>query len=182
MRVMGLIPHSLITKNLKENVVEKEGCYYTDKGEKLLKIAVVERHHATGNIGLALVKGLGLKNGAIASSVAHDSHNIVVIGDNDNDMKLSVEHLQEIGGGIAIASKGAIIDALSLPIAGLMSDLSLEEVQEKLEMMLETAWGMGVSKDYEPFMTLAFLALPVIPELKVTDLGLFDVVKFKFVN
>ncbi len=182
MRVIGLLPHSLVTKDLKLNVVRKDGGYYTEDGEQLLKLAVIERHHATGNIGLALVKGMGLKNGSVASSVAHDSHNIVVIGDNDEDMKLAVEHLQQIGGGIAIAAQGEIKDSLALPIAGLMSDKSLEEVQDKLEAMLKIAYGMGISRDYDPFMTLAFLALPVIPELKLTDLGLFDVVNFKFVE
>jgi adenine deaminase len=123
---------------------------------------------------------MGLEKGAIASTVAHDSHNIVVIGDNDEDMLLAVNHLQAIGGGICIASQGEIVDSLALPIAGLMSDLSLEEVHIKLKTMLDTAYAMGVSRDYEPFMTLAFLALPVIPELKLTDLGLFDTIQYKF--
>ncbi len=182
MRVMGLIPHSLVTKDLKLNVIKKDGKFYTENEEQLLKIAVVERHHATGNIGLGLVKGMGLKNGSIASSVAHDSHNIVVIGDNDEDMRKAVQHLQEIGGGISIVSDGEVKDSFALPIGGLMSDRSLEEVQDSLERMLKVAYDMGVSRDYDPFMTLAFLALPVIPELKVTDLGLFDVVNFKFVE
>jgi adenine deaminase len=125
---------------------------------------------------------MGLKNGSIASSVAHDSHNIVVIGDNDEDMRIAVQHLQEIGGGISIASDSEVKDSFALPIGGLMSDRSLEEVQDSLERMLKVAYGMGVSKDYDPFMTLAFLALPVIPELKITDLGLFDVMNFKFVE
>ncbi|HWR62104.1 MAG TPA: adenine deaminase [Clostridia bacterium] len=180
LRVIGLQPHSLVTKDLWRNVNISGGKYTTDDGNALLKIAVIERHNATGNIGLGLVEGLGLKNGAIASTVSHDSHNIVVIGDNDPDMKTAAEHLQEIGGGIAIASGGAVIRSLSLPIGGLMSDISLEELQEQLEDMLEMAYKMGVSKHYDPFMTLAFLALPVIPELKVTDLGLFDVVNFRF--
>jgi adenine deaminase len=131
-------------------------------------------------VSAGLVEGLGLKNGAIASTVAHDSHNIVVIGDSDLDMRTAAEHLQEIGGGIAIAADGNIIRSLPLPIGGLMSDIPLEQLQVKLEDMLGVAYRMGVSKDYDPFMTLAFLALPVIPELKVTDLGLFDVVNFRF--
>lgn len=180
MRVIGVVPHSLVTKDLRRQIVSDSGKYYTESGTHLLKIAVIERHHATGNIGLGLVEGLGLKNGAIASTVAHDSHNIVVIGDSDADMRAAVEHLQEIGGGIAIASEGTIKKSLSLPIGGLMSDLSLELLQDKLEEMLTIAYEMGVSRDYDPFMTLAFLALPVIPELKITDLGLFDVVNFKF--
>lgn len=180
MRVIGVLPHSLITKDLRRRVSLADGKYYTADGEHLLKIAVIERHHATGNIGLGLVEGLGLKNGAIASTVAHDSHNIVVIGDRDEDMRAAVEHLQEIGGGIAVASGGAVRKSLLLPIGGLMSDLSLEQLQDKLVEMLNIAYDMGVSRDYDPFMTLAFLALPVIPALKITDLGLFDVINFKF--
>lgn len=181
-RVIGLVPHSLVTRDLTRQVKQENGKYYSQEGTNLLKIAVVERHHATGNTGVALVEGLGLKNGAIASTVAHDSHNIVVIGDNDEDMRIAVNHLEEIGGGICTVSEGVVKCDISLPIAGLMSDLSLEELQSKLEVMLHTAYEMGVSRDYDPFMTLAFLALPVIPELKITDLGLFDVVKFKFVE
>jgi adenine deaminase len=180
LRVIGLQPHSLVTKDLWRNVNLVDGKYISDEGKELLKIAVIERHNATGNIGLGLVEGLGLRKGAIASTVAHDSHNLVVIGDNNQDMRAAAEHLQEIGGGIAIASEGSIIRSLSLPIGGLMSDISLEQLQEQLEDMLDTAYRMGVSRDYDPFMTLAFLALPVIPELKVTDLGLFDVVNFRF--
>lgn len=180
-RVMGIQSHSLVTKDISLVPVEKDGKYYTSEGVPLLKIAVVERHHATGNIGLALIMNMGLENGAIASSVAHDSHNIVVAGDNDADMKLAVEHLQHIGGGITIASNGKILNTLELPIAGLMSDMSLEEVQEKLEEMLTLAYNMGINPQIDPFMTLSFMALPVIPELKITDLGLFDVVNFKFV-
>lgn len=180
LRVIGLQPHSLVTKDLWRNVSISGDKYITADGNTLLKIAVIERHNATGNIGLGLVEGLGLKDGAIASTVSHDSHNIVVIGDNDADMKIAAEHLQEIGGGIAVASGGKVTRALSLPIGGLMSDIPLEELQEQLEDMLAVAYKMGVSKHYDPFMTLAFLALPVIPELKVTDLGLFDVVNFRF--
>ena len=178
--VIGLMPHSLVTNKLELRVISKDEEYFDIDGNKLLKIAVVERHHQTGNIGLGLVKGMGLQKGAIASTVAHDSHNIVVIGDNDEDMLCAVNHLQSIGGGVCIASEGEIIHSLALPIAGLMSDLSLEEVHIKLKVMLDTAYSMGVSREYEPFMTLAFLALPVIPELKITDLGLFDTVQYKF--
>jgi len=180
LRVIGLQPHSLVTKDLWCIVYEEEGRYVTKEGKALLKVAVIERHNATGNTGLGLVKGLELKNGAIASTVAHDSHNIVVIGDSDLDMRTAVEHLHEIGGGIAIASEGNILRSLPLPIGGLMSDIPLEELQEQLENMLELSYEMGVSRDINPFMALAFLALPVIPELKVTDLGLFDVVNFRF--
>lgn len=180
--VIGLMPHSLVTKKLRLKVSYNKNIYTDESGDKLLKIAVVERHHKTGNIGLGLVKGMGLQNGAIASSIAHDSHNIVVIGDNDMDMQVAVNHLQSIGGGICIASEGSIKHSLELPIAGLISDLSLEEVLNRLKVMLEDAYSMGVSKEYDPFMTLAFLALPVIPELKITDLGLFDTTEYRFVK
>lgn len=182
LRTIGLIPNSLITKALIREVIKKDDKYYTKDGEELLKVAVIERHNATGNIGLGLVSGLGLRNGAVASSVAHDSHNIVVIGDNDEDMKAAVEKLKEVGGGVTIASKGEIIKSLNLPIAGLMSDSTIEEVQRNLADLIKTAYEMGVSRNYDPSMTLSFLALPVIPELKVTDLGLFDVHNFKFVS
>ena len=182
LRIIGLVPNSLVTKTLISKVVKTDGKYYSKDGEELLKIAVIERHNATGNIGLGLVSGLGLKDGSIASSVAHDSHNIVVIGDNDRDMKRAVEKLEEIGGGVAIASGGEIIKYLSLPIAGLMSDSPIEKVQSILADLIETAYKMGVNKDYDPSMTLSFLALPVIPEIKLTDLGLFDVNNFKFVS
>lgn len=180
LRVIGLVPHSLVTKDLKRRVELVNGKYHTPEGTPLLKIAVVERHNATGNIGLGLVEGLGLRGGAIASSVAHDSHNIVVIGDNDEDMRKAVNELEEIGGGITVVAGGEVKDSLPLPIGGLMSDTPLEELQIRLEEMHKAAYEMGVSRDYDPFMTLAFLALPVIPELKITDLGLFDVVNFKF--
>ncbi|MFA7573176.1 MAG: adenine deaminase, partial [Lutispora sp.] len=182
LRIIGLVPNSLLTRALIKEVIKKDDKYFTKEGEELLKIAVIERHNATGNIGLGLVLGLGLKNGAIASSIAHDSHNIVVIGDNDRDMKEAVEKLKEIGGGVAIASEGEIIKHLSLPIAGLMSDSSIEEVERVLAGLNETAYKMGVNKVYDPSMTLSFLALPVIPEIKLTDIGLFDVNSFKFVS
>lgn len=180
--VIGLIPHSLVTKNLLRDVVKDEKGFKTKEGTRLLKVAVIERHQRTGNIGVGLVEGLGLENGAIASSIAHDSHNIVVIGDNDRDVMVAVEHLQKIGGGISIASQGNVIQSLSLPIGGIMSDQPLDTLQHRLSAMLNIAYEMGVSKDYDPFMTLSFLALPVIPELKITDLGLFDVVNYKFIK
>ena len=134
LRVIGLQPHSLVTKDLWRTVYMEEGKYITKEGKALLKIAVIERHNATGNIGLGLVKGLGLENGAIASSVAHDSHNIVVIGDSDLDMRTAVEHLQEIGGGIAIASEGNILRSLPLPIGGLMSDMPWSSFRNNLKI------------------------------------------------
>lgn len=181
MHVIGLKPHSLLTEHLLLDVTNVDGQYMTN-GERLLKLAVLERHHATGNIGVALAKGLGLTSGAIASSIAHDSHNIVVIGTNDSDMLAAVQHLTTIGGGIAIADAGEIKCSLPLPIGGIMSDRPLEWVQKKLQQMHLEARKMGVLEVYDPFMTLAFLALPVIPSLKLTDLGLFDVDTYSFVD
>ena len=182
LRIMGLLPHSLFTKMIISRVKVRDGKYYTVDGEALLKIAVIERHRATGNIGLGLVAGLGLKDGAIASSVAHDSHNIVVVGDSDEYMLSAVEKLQSMEGGVVLVSKGKIANYLPLPIAGLMSDRPLEEVQKTLAELIAASHEMGVHSHFDPFMTLSFLALPVIPELKITDMGLFDVNEFKHVN
>ncbi len=144
------------------------------------KLAVVERHHATGNIGLGLVKGFGLSAGAFASSVAHDAHNIVVVGANDADMKAAVERVVAMQGGLAVAKDGAILEALPLSIAGLMSPLPIQRVDEKLSRLEQTIAALG-GKAEHPFMSLAFLALSVIPALKLTDKGLVDVTRFCFV-
>lgn len=183
--VIKLIPHSLITgkvvREVGSDIIVEDGKFIG--GNDILKVAVIERHNATGNIGLAIVEGFGLKNGAIASTVAHDSHNIIAIGDNDDDMLLTIEELKRIGGGIAIASKGKILGTLALEIAGLMSDEPLDVVNDKLNNMLNIAYDvLKVNKDIEPFMTLSFIALPVIPHLKVTDMGLFDVNRFEFID
>ncbi len=152
-------------------------------GSDILKIAVMERHRATGNVSAAFVRGLGLKNGAIASSVAHDSHNIIVAGDDDNLMAQAVMALQECGGGYCIVDgKNKDILCLPLPVAGLMTNRPAEEVRTRLEMLLEKARDMGVHPGLDPFITLSFMALPVIPSLKLTDKGLFDVNSFKFVD
>jgi adenine deaminase len=181
-RVIGLIPHSLITKNLVTEVRDVAGKYFTVDGEKLLKIAVIERHKETGNIGVGLISGFGLKNGAIASSIAHDSHNVVVIGDDDKDMLIAAEKLKDIGGGVALVSEGRIIDYISMPIAGLMSDQPLAKVHKSLSSFIAAAHKMGVERHFDPIMTLSFMALPVIPELKITDMGLFDVNRFHFTD
>ncbi len=179
--VIKLLPHNLVTEKVVREVVVKEGKFVSS--DDILKVAVVERHNRTGNIGLALVEGFGLKNGAIASTVAHDSHNIIVIGDNDKDMLLAIEELERVGGGITLVSKGEIMDTLTLTIAGLMSEEPLDKVNDKLNNMLKKAYDeLGVNKHIEPFMTLSFIALPVIPDIKVTDMGLFDVGKFKFID
>jgi len=183
--VIRIIPDSLITEKVVREVgmdiTVREGEFI--EGKDILKVAVIERHKASGRMGLALVEGFGLKNGAIASTIAHDSHNMIVIGDRDSDMVLAVEELRKLGGGIALAQEGKIIGALPLEIAGLMSDKPLEEVKENLDKILNIAYDrLNVNRNIEPFMILSFLALPVIPSLKVTDLGLFDVDEFKFIS
>ena len=151
------------------------------KGTDLLKLAIVERHHRTGNIGKALLEGYGLKGGAIALTISHDSHNIVVLGDDNEDMAAAVAELERIGGGMAVIDKKKAY-SYPLDIAGLMSSASAEEFVGASEALLERAYAMGVSRDYEAFMSLSFLGLAVIPELKLTDRGLFDVTKFSFID
>jgi len=153
------------------------------KNLDILKMAVIERHNATGNIGLGLVEDFQLKGGAIASTIAHDSHNLIVIGDSDEDMLLAINEVARVGGGITISSQGKILKTLALPIAGLISEESMDKVNESLEEMLHIAYDqLGVNRRIDPFMTLSFLALPVIPEVKLTDMGLFDVTKFDFME
>ncbi|PAB60215.1 adenine deaminase [Anaeromicrobium sediminis] len=180
--VIKLLPHSLVTKKAVRKVDTENGYFKYHDQLDILKLVVVERHKGTGNIGLGLVENFNLKNGAIASTIAHDSHNLIVIGDNDEDILLAIEEIRKIGGGVTICSNGKVMKSLPLPIGGLMSDRSLDEVNKELKEMLDIAYGLGVNKEIEPFMTLAFLALPVIPELKLTDMGLFDVTKFDFVD
>ena len=183
-RVMRLKAHSLFTEMVQRKIFrDKDGFYSQNPKLDILKLAVIERHNATGNIGLGLVENFKLQNGAIATTIAHDSHNIIVIGDNDADMYECVNELIKIGGGITMCSKGEILGTLPLPIAGLMSDKPLRSINEKLVEMNKTAYDvLNVNKNLDPFMTLAFLALPVIPELKLTDVGLFDVTEFKFID
>ncbi|GLI55646.1 adenine deaminase [Propionigenium maris DSM 9537] len=182
--VMRLLSHSLLTEKVVREVErDTKGYFKFNKDKDLLKLAVIERHNATGNIGFSLVENFNLKGGAIASTVSNDSHNILVIGDNDRDMYLAVEEIKKMQGGVIITSGGEVLKKLELPIAGLMSDKPIEVVKDTLEEMHRIAYDrLGVNRDLDPFMTLAFLALPVIPDIKVTDKGLFDVVNFKFID
>lgn len=171
-RAIGLIPNSILTDNI-----------LADKSDNdLLKSVVVERHRNTGNIGKTFVKGYGIINGAVATSIAHDSHNIIAIGDNDKDIVIAVNEIIRAKGGICVVNNGEVWDTLELDIAGLMTDKSVSEVNEKYEKLVEKAREMGVKEGIHPFMTLSFIALPVIPHLKITDKGLFDVDKFSFVS
>lgn len=182
--VISMKPQSLITDKVIRKVVrDSEGCFVRGDGTELVKVAVIERHNGPGYIGLGLLENYGLKNGAVASSIAHDSHNIVVAGDNDEDMLMAVKELQTCGGGITICSQGKILDTLELPIAGLMTNMNSALLASKLKKMIATANEvLGINEGMEPFMTLAFLALPVIPNIKLTDRGLFDVSTFSFID
>ncbi|AJA49379.1 adenine deaminase [Clostridium pasteurianum DSM 525 = ATCC 6013] len=177
--VIELLPHELITKKRELKVKTLEGNFVAD--ELFSKIAVIERHKATKNIGLGIVSNFNIKNGAIASTVAHDSHNLIVIGDNDRDMLLAIDEIKKVNGGYTVVSNGKIKGTLPLPVAGLMSDKSSEYVETTLNKMLEEALKLGINKNIDPFITLSFLALPVIPEIRITDKGLFDVTQFKFI-
>ena len=174
-RIIGLIEGELLTEELVEEISG------IDLARDILKIAVVERHHYTGNIGLGFVKGFGLKTGAAASSIAHDSHNIVVIGTNEADMAFACNRLKEIGGGIVLCSGREVKNELELPIAGLMTDKRLDYVAKKQNELEDKISEMGC-KLQAPFITMSFLALPVIPALKITDRGLVDVKNRKVVN
>jgi len=177
--IIKIEPHNLVTKKIKINADK----YYKDDDKIYSKIVVIERHNKTGKFGIGVVEGFNIRNGAIASTVAHDSHNVVVVGDNDDDILLAVEELSAIGGGLVLVKGGEILGELPLEIGGLMSNKPLSEVAEKLENLQKLAYDeLCVSKDIEPFMTLSFLSLPVIPEIKVTDRGLFDVVENKFID
>ena len=183
-RVIGINPHNIVTTALERHLaLDDRGCFHPAANPGLSKLAVIERHHGTGNIGLGIIEGYGITAGAIATTVAHDSHNVVVTGDNDRDMLTAVRHLQTIGGGIAMVHNGTILGDLPLPIAGLMSDCPGHDVARTLKTLLAMAHEtLHVSTHIHPFMTLSFLALPVIPELKLTDEGLFDVRTFRFTS
>ncbi|HHW90511.1 MAG TPA: adenine deaminase, partial [Clostridiales bacterium] len=181
-RVIGLVRDNVVTQKEIVKVKRDADNMVIVKGTDLLKLAVVERHKNTGNIGKCLIKNYGLKNGAIAQTIAHDSHNIIVLGDNSDDMALAVNSLKELGGGLIIVSQGKILGSLKLEVAGIMTAQPIEQVNQEFQKMINIAHSLGVSKEVEPFMTLSFLALPVIPSLKLTDKGLFDVDKFEFVT
>jgi len=179
-KVIQLIPDQIVTKKVLMKMVLKDGVAFPNIKEDILKIAVMERHRATGNVGLGFVQGFGLKRGAIGSSVAHDSHNLVIVGTNDEDMLQTVMAIKKMGGGLAVVSEEKVLASLPLPIAGLMTDGSVPQVNHQLETLLHAAKSLGC-KLPDPFMTLSFISLPVIPELKITDKGLVDVNKFKIV-
>jgi adenine deaminase len=179
-RVIKVIPGQLLTATENAEPAVRDGSLVADPGRDLVKIAVLERHHASGRIGLGFATNIGLRRGAFASTVAHDAHNVVVLGVDDADMAACACRLADIGGGIVVAEGGRVVEELPLPIAGLMSDQPLTQVYDRLRSMERRLTAMGVSVE-APFMSLSFLALSVIPELKITDRGLVDVARFQLV-
>ncbi|WP_392562018.1 adenine deaminase [Orbus sturtevantii] len=175
--VIGVKPGSVVTTHLQIEVnKDSEGNFDARLNPGLNKLAVIERHHATGNIGLGILANYGLKDGAIAVSVAHDSHNLVVVGDNDADMLAAVKDVEAMGGGFSLCQNGRVLANLALPVAGLMSDKPAQDVADALHNMIKVAKeSFGINPDAHPLMTLVFMTLPVIPELKLTSTGLFDV-------
>ena len=178
--VIEVVPGQIITRGKSERVKAVDGAIVPDTSRDILKLVVVERHKATGNIGLGLVRGFGLKKGTLASSIAHDSHNIIAVGTNDEDIFTAIREIERLQGGLVVAVEGKVLASLGLPIAGLLSDEPLEIVAGKLEKLEQLAKDLGTTLP-SPFATLSFLALPVIPELRLTDLGLVDVNKFKLI-
>ena len=163
-KVIEIVPETILTK-------DAGSAANVDTDNDILKLAVVERHHNTGHIGVCFVKGYGLKSGAVATSIAHDSHNIIVIGANDADMACAVNKLKELQGGMIVINEGAVLASLPLPIAGLMSDMNGEATQEQMDAVKEAARSLGVHENIDPFMTMSFLSLPVVPSLRLTTLG-----------
>lgn len=180
-RVIGLTPHQLVTAMLEMPVPVVDGGFVADPAQDIVKIAVFERHRGSGKVGVGLVKGFGLAEGALASTVAHDSHNLIVVGTSDTDMLLAAREVERMQGGLAIVRHGTVLGALALPLGGLMSEQDIYAVQSELAELHRLARDLGIPDGQDPFMNLAFLSLPVIPDLKITDQGLVDVRKFAIV-
>ena len=168
MPLMGLIPKSIVTRNLGT-------ASGVNPAEDILKLVVCERHHSTGHVGVCYVKGYGLKRGAIAASIAHDSHNIIACGVTDEDICAAVNRIRALRGGITVADGGQVVAELPLPVGGLFTNEPLEKVNEQLENCKRRAYNMGVTEGVDPFMTMSFTSLCVIPSLRLTTQGVFDV-------
>jgi adenine deaminase len=179
-RVIGLVPDQIVTESLLDHPKVEGGSALADPDRDLLKIAVVERHLGTGRVGLGFVRGFGLRSGAIASTVAHDAHNLVVVGVKDDDMLRAVRRLSDTGGGVVVVDSGIVRAELKLPVAGLLSDAGLDEVIAASRACVEAARALGCDLA-SPFQSMAFLALSVVPQLKITDRGLVDVDRFELV-
>ena len=172
--VIELVPGEILTRNGGRAET-------ADPAADVLKIAVVERHHATGHVGLGFIRGYGLQRGAVATSVAHDSHNIICVGASDADMAFAVNRVVDNHGGIVVVCDGKVVAELALPVAGLVSDLPLGDVDARLEQAKDAAYALGVSRGIDPFMTLSFISLPVIPELRLTTHGMLDVATQQYI-
>ncbi len=184
-RVIGVVPEQIVTNSLTLAPKIEHGLAVADPSRDIAKLAVIERHARTGNVGLGFIQGLGLVKGALAATLAHDSHNLIVAGTNDQDMAAAARSLIECGGGLAIVSGGALLARVELPIAGLMSDQGVDEVEKRLYDLSAAYHGISSAprdRESHPFMTLSFMALPVIPSLKLTDMGLVDVTSFSQVD
>ena len=179
--LIEIVPGQIVTKKKTERVPVKDGYVCPDVERDILKLVVVERHHASGNIGKGLIKGLGLNRGALASSVGHDSHNIIAAGTNDEDIYIAIKEIERLQGGLAVVADGKILGSLQLSIGGLMSVEPSETVSDKLQNLKKNTFELGATLP-DSFATLSFMALPVIPELRLTDLGLVDVTEFKIVE
>lgn len=180
--VIEIIPNSLRTHHRREAVTVQDGVFYPSIENDQLKLAVIERHKATGNVGVGIVKGFQLQKGAIASTVAHDSHNIVVVGTSDQEMLVAIEHVTKTNGGLVVVDGKEVLAALDLPVAGLMSEEKYEVVYQSLKALNEALTSLGSPKTFNPFLMLSFLTLTVIPELKLTDKGLFEFTSFSHID
>ena len=181
MRIMELVPGQILTKQCRLRPKVRDGTVISDPSRDVLKLAVVERHRGSGRIGLGFVRGFGLKRGALASSVAHDSHNVVAVGVEDKDILEAIEAIGRLQGGLVVVENGRVKEQLPLPVAGLMSLWPLRRLAERHRRVRQAAMELGCTLE-DPFMGLSFLALPVIPELKLTDMGLVDVGEFRIVD
>ena len=179
--VIEIVPGQIITRKRQEKVNVQNGLVVPDVDRDILKLVVVERHKATGNVGVGLVMGFGLKRGAMASSIAHDSHNVIAVGTSDEDILATVREIERLQGGLVVVDGGRVVASLPLPIAGLLSNDPLEKVVAGLESVERAAAALGTGL-VSTFSTLSFVALPVIPELRLTDLGLVDVNEFRLIK
>ncbi len=180
MPIIQTVDGELLTRLVWEEVPTRDGAFSAGGG--LVKLAVLERHHASSRVGLGILRGLPLQAGAMATTVGHDSHNLIVAGDNDADMLIAIDALEECGGGYVVVSEGRVLAKLALPVAGLMSDAPLEEILRHQQALLHAAAQLGISNTSDPFITLSFVALPVIPDVRLTDMGMFDVTNMQFIN
>ena len=183
-RAVGLVPNNLFTNEYIMNVeTDKNGNFVPDSKKDAVKLFIVERHSPqNNNVGRGILHGLKIKKGVIATTIGHDSHNLIMAGYNNEDFSLALKTLKELNGGITVVADGNVLAVLPLETAGLMTSRPVAEVLEKLEELNKALIQIGFTGDFSPFLSLSFLSLPVIPKLKITDMGLFDVEKFRFVN